>query len=42
MRTTTTLLAATVALAGHAVGHATFQDLWVNGKDQISYALYKR
>lgn len=31
-----TLLAAVTGLAYQAAAHATFQDLWVNGVDQIS------
>lgn len=32
----TLVLATLTALAAEVAGHATFQDLWVNGVDQIS------
>lgn len=33
----TFVLATVTALAVHVAGHATFQQLWVNGVDQISH-----
>lgn len=34
-----TIVTGVVALATSVAGHATFQELWVNGKDMISTPL---